>query len=291
MSDHDSHTQVSSRSFRRCLIGLLVCSLVAGCVEMGRPVVAEQSRRVTPPKPSDHGYPRPKPAATDGKSSSSSKIAIPVVHTGALPKTISVNKGDTLYRLAWRYGLTFEQLARFNKLTPPYTIFPGQTLNVAGANQLPTNVQQVGENRSRTEQPKTQSQGSVNTHSGTYLPQGAWIWPLPAPAFAGFSASRKGLDFKVNGSAQVKATQRGEVVYAGNGIGGYERLVILKHSDFLLSAYSFNGRIIVAEQNFVKAGQRIADIRGTGQTEQMMHFELRRRGAPVDPEIWLASSR
>ena len=46
----------------------------------------------------------------------------------------------------------------------------------------------------------------------------------------------------------MRSTSAGEVVYAGNGIAGYERLVIVKHSGNLLSAYSFNGRILVSEQ-------------------------------------------
>ena len=114
---------------------------------------------------------------------------------------------------------------------------------------------------------------------------------MSGPPTAKFSATRKGLDFAINKNVKnlaVKATQGGKVVYAGNGIGGYERLIIVKHSESLLSAYSFDGRVTVQEQIQVKAGEKIADIRYTGRKQQVMHFELRQRGQPVDPTRWLS---
>ncbi len=77
------------------------------------------------------------------------------------------------------------------------------------------------------------------------------------------------------------------MVYAGNGIGGFERLIIVKHSNALLSAYSFNGVMAVVEQQSVKAGERLADIRSTGRTSQKLHFELRKDGDPINPTLMI----
>ena len=105
----------------------------------------------------------------------------------------------------------------------------------------------------------------------------------------GYSKSRKGVDFELPPGEQgaVHASQTGKVVYAGNGIGGYEQLIIIKHSDTLLSAYSFNGTTRVAEQVDVKAEQKIADILPVGRTIPKLHFEIRKDGEPVNPRNYI----
>ena len=82
----------------------------------------------------------------------------------------------------------------------------------------------------------------------------------------------------------MRNTRSGEVVYAGNGIAGFERLVIVKHSSELLSAYSFNGKMLVAEQQQVDGGVVIAEILPRPGVGQTLHFELRRKGLPINPQ-------
>jgi septal ring factor EnvC (AmiA/AmiB activator) len=61
------------------------------------------------------------------------------------------------------------------------------------------------------------------------------------------------------------------------------RLVIVKHSGNLLSAYSFNGRILVSEQQRVRTGQSLAELKPRNGNSQKVHFELRRDGKPINP--------
>jgi lipoprotein NlpD len=81
----------------------------------------------------------------------------------------------------------------------------------------------------------------------------------------------------------------GTVVYAGQGLRGYGNLVIVKHNDTYLSAYAHTSRILVSEQEVVKAGQKIAEIGSTGTDKVKLHFEIRRNGKPVDPLRYLPS--
>jgi lipoprotein NlpD len=81
----------------------------------------------------------------------------------------------------------------------------------------------------------------------------------------------------------IRAAASGEVVYAGSGIGGYERLIIVKHTPELLSAYSFNGEIRVAERDRLNAGAPLAQMRSALRKPEKLHFELRRQGVPVNP--------
>jgi len=77
------------------------------------------------------------------------------------------------------------------------------------------------------------------------------------------------------------------VVYAGQGLRGYGNLVIVKHNETFLSAYAHTSRILVSEQEVVKAGQKIAEIGSTGTDKVKLHFEIRRNGKPVDPLRYL----
>ena len=79
------------------------------------------------------------------------------------------------------------------------------------------------------------------------------------------------------------AAAAGDVVYSGAGLIGYGELVIIKHSDEFLSAYGHNRKRLVAEGQRVSAGQQIAEMGRSGAARDMLHFEIRRNGKPIDP--------
>ncbi len=100
---------------------------------------------------------------------------------------------------------------------------------------------------------------------------------------AGFTEATKGIDIAGKKGAPVVAAAAGRVVYAGQGLRGYGKLVIIKHSDIWLSAYAHNDNIVVKEQQDVKRGQKIAEMGSTDTDQVKLHFEVRRQGKPVDP--------
>ena len=73
------------------------------------------------------------------------------------------------------------------------------------------------------------------------------------------------------------------MVYAGNGLGGFRYLVILKHDDEYLSAYSFNWPIAVKEEQPIDAGGTIAVADASAGGGSTLRFEIRRNAQPVDP--------
>ncbi len=81
----------------------------------------------------------------------------------------------------------------------------------------------------------------------------------------------------------IKSSRSGKVVYAGDGLKGYGNLIIVRHSDIYLSAYAHNQSILVKEGAFVKQGQKIALLGDTGTQSPKLHFEIRKRGKPVNP--------
>ncbi len=295
--------------------------VMGGCVQLGQPVISEQSQAAKPPRPSNQGVLRPTrntkpPPVITQTPSVIPKVVAPAAQpapkaarTAPATTTYTVGAGETLYAIAWRFQLDHRSLAQANNIPPPYTIYPGQTLSLTAAPRTPwqrtdqkadhktvqKTDQKLIEQARTTAVPKPVAEpepvtalppgpGAAATGGVTGKPQvGPWLWPVNTRPTREFSRASKGMDFTLNGRTPVRAASSGEVVYAGSGIGGYERLVIVKHNQNLLSAYSLNGEIMVREQQQVKAGAKLADIRNTGRASQVLHFELRRNGQPINP--------
>ena len=141
----------------------------------------------------------------------------------------------------------------------------------------------------------------ASTSKGTQAPAGSsystpagdpdrWLWPTEGKLLSRFSAndpSRKGIDIGGRAGQPVIATAAGQVVYSGNGLIGYGELIIIKHSDRMLSAYAHNSKRLVDEGQQVTAGSRIAEMGTNDRNQPILHFEIRVNGSPRDPLEYL----
>lgn len=218
----------------------------------------------------------------------------------------TVRRGDTLYSVAWAHGLTVGELAAQNRIHPPYTIYPGQQLRVSEATQAaaPVRIQPLPGKQPPApvlatapkpvvSAPKTVVKQPVPAKSSP--PTGAgfdgqWRWPTRGRVLRGFkpnASGKKGIDIGGHHAQPVKAAAGGRVVYAGSGLVGYGRLIIIKHNENLLSAYGHNSKLLVAEGDHVKAGEMIAKMGNSGTNRTALYFEIRKDGKPVNPLRYL----
>jgi len=116
-----------------------------------------------------------------------------------------------------------------------------------------------------------------------------WVWPTAGKVLAGFSetSNLKGIDIAGKAGQPVIASAAGKVVYAGAGLRGYGKLIIVKHNNSFLSAYAHNKEILVKEGQQVARGQKIGEMGDTDADQVKLHFEIRRLGKPVDPAKYL----
>jgi lipoprotein NlpD len=114
-----------------------------------------------------------------------------------------------------------------------------------------------------------------------------WMWPADGKIVATFDDGKKGIDIAGKVGQQVLAAGAGKVMYAGSGIRGYGNLVIVKHTNTLLSAYAHNKTILVKEGQSVSKGQKIAEMGNSDTDAVKLHFEIRQQGKPVDPSKFL----
>lgn len=223
-----------------------------------------------------------------------------------------VNAGETLYSIAWRYGIDHRTLAKNNGISPPFTIYPGQVLQLESGASSRSKPVEATANRSgsgkvvtpsasqkppasiqskQVDRTKNKTSGS-SSPSTSDLPSGPpnWRWPAKGQVIAGFQANsglNQGIDIRGSLGESVGAAADGRVVYAGSGLRGYGNLVIIKHNDTYLSAYAHNRSLKVAEGESVKAGQDIAEMGSSGSDDVKLHFEIRRDGKPVNPMRYL----
>lgn len=193
------------------------------------------------------------------------------------PITYKVKSKDTLYSIAWRYGLDYREVASLNSIdAPSYHIRTGQKLRLVPSRNPST----------ATTQP-TIAKTSVdeNVVSAAVV----WRWPAQGEIIRSYSVLglNKGIDIAGKKDMPVLAAGAGKVVYSGNGLRGYGELIIIKHNDEFLSAYAHNQKLLVREGETVQAGQEIAKMGSTGAKQVMLHFEIRRAGKPVDPLKYL----
>ncbi|HOY22858.1 MAG TPA: peptidoglycan DD-metalloendopeptidase family protein [Cellvibrio sp.] len=213
-------------------------------------------------------------------------------------KVHTVSAGETLFSIAWRYGVDLKKLAEFNAIKSPYTIYPSQKVRVDlragnGQNTNTGNTKSTVKNShgkggvsgsSRSEKGSTASSKSKGSAGLQSAPK--WHWPSAGKLialFQGETGLNKGIDLSGKLGEPVLAAASGRVVYAGSGLSGYGKLLIIKHNETFLSAYAHNDEISVKEGDFVKAGQRIADMGSSGTDRVKLHFEIRSEGSPVDP--------
>ncbi len=223
------------------------------------------------------------------------------------PETV-VRKGSSIYMIAWEFGLDFQDIAEWNGIEEPYRLQEGQRLRLReGAGPLPA----VVETAPVTDAPPPKPAGPlpqpaappVPTPSATAeaapppeaelpaTPPTDWLWPTQGDLIARFSRDKgiNGIQIAGSAGAPVLASAGGEVVYVGEGLRGYGKLVIVKHSRNHLSAYAHNRKILVVEGDRVGRGQQIAEMGSTGADRTMLHFEIRVNGKPQDPLRFLKS--
>lgn len=203
--------------------------------------------------------------------------------------TTVVRRGDTLYGIAFRNGLDYRDVAAWNGIRAPYTIYPGQRLRLSGGGSgatRPVATRSTREPTRRTPTTSNTTRQPVTSPPTAPASNLRWAWPADGQLLSRFAAgdpTRQGIDIAGKRGDPVRAAADGVVVYSGAGLVGYGELVIVKHDESWLSAYGHNRSRMVAEGARVRSGQQIAEMGRTGADRDMLHFEIRYDGKPVDP--------
>ena len=207
-----------------------------------------------------------------------------------LIKTHLVEEGETLYSIAWRYDFNVRELARINRLSEPYRVRKGQVIsldkNIKSAS-MPV-IEKVKKAVSKvTDKSRSMAKTTTINQSLTKLGQNKLRWqrPIKGKIIEAYNPRdlRKGVEIQAVSGASVKSAARGVVVYAGDGLRDYGKLVIIKHTDYLLTAYGHNQKLLVKEGQVVDGSKIISKLGSSGR----LYFEIRKDGKPINPMTYI----
>lgn len=212
-----------------------------------------------------------------------------------------VRAGDTLYSIAWESGRDYRELAAWNNISPPYVIRVGQKLRLypppdtkrptprPEPTARPATPAQEPAPRTPPDRKKPEAEKPATTSPKPAAKFGPWSWPAEGTLVERFTPNgpSKGIGIAGKKGQPVLAAAPGTVVYRGSGLRGYGELIIIKHNVDFLSAYAHNDRILVKEGSTIRRGQKIAEMGSSGTSRVKLHFEIRYRGSPVNPLIYL----
>lgn len=204
-----------------------------------------------------------------------------------IPTHHLVEAGETLYSIAFGYGRDVRDVARWNRIKRPYTIYPKQKLRVIPIKSDRKTKKQKTQKASQLKIVNNRIQVKQKPRSGTKL---KWAWPTKGRVSSTFSyrdPGRRGIEILGIKGQPVLASAAGRIVYSGNGLRGYGNLIIVKHNETFFSAYAHTQGVVVKENEKVKLGQKLADMSNTGSDKTKLHFEIRRNGKPVNPLRYL----
>ena len=217
----------------------------------------------------------------------------------------TVEKGQTLWRIASTYGVSVEDIARVNNIQDPNTIEAGQRLFIPGASrELKVNTREKA-SVAKKEIPAASPEPKVSARSSPppkirrgvpeesdYSPlEGQFIWPVKGEILTeseeNFLAG-DGINISAPAGAEIRAAQAGKVVYSDNKMNYYGNMVIIKHQPPYFTVYAHNAENLVQPEQSVIQGQLIARVGKTGRvTVSCLHFEIRKGEAPLNPLSFL----
>jgi murein DD-endopeptidase MepM/ murein hydrolase activator NlpD len=178
-----------------------------------------------------------------------------------------IKKGQTLWKLSRIYNVDLDRLAKINHISNTSKIEVGQLIFI----------------------PTTESSRPIQQA----VKSEDFIWPLKGRVIRRFGQmygyiTNRGLDIQGLPGTAVVASRSGKVVFCSEELTGGGKTIIIDHGDNFFTIYTHNSKLLVKAGDKVLQGQRIAKVgRGDNSEDSYLHFQIRKRGLPQDPYLYL----
>jgi lipoprotein NlpD len=228
-----------------------------------------------------------------------------------------VRSGETGIAIARAYGVPWQQVVAANALTDPYILRTGQRILIPGdaaptayASASPSNAATraarftlniedivtggepaIAANAAPVRAQPTPSRPLASTAAVAAPPplRGGFQWPATGNLLARFGRGQSGerndgIKIGVPVGTPVLAANDGVVIYAGSEVPALGGLVMLRHSNGLITVYGHARELLVQRGQTVKRGQAVALSGDSGFAPRpQLHFEMRQGRDPIDP--------
>ena len=206
--------------------------------------------------------------------------------------TIVVKSGDTLFGIARRFGVSVQKIVEINNLGLNNVIFTGQVLKIpkiSGSNSVTLNS-----NKNLKIVTLPQPKPNILKTSSRIL-KVKFYSPLDGEIITKFGIKsdgvmNEGIYIEADYGTIVKSSADGEVIFVGSDLKDFGKLLIVKHSENLITSYAHLSKIYVHEGEIITRGQPIAEVGSSGKvTKSQLYFEIRQDNEALDPIPYLNS--
>ncbi len=249
------------------------------------------------------------------------KITKPITKPIICPDVYTVKEGETLFSISIKCGFNYEKVALANGLEKPYFVKKGDQIRFDILRQkdiqptqqphkkieietMPFEKGEIIEDSQiiteftfgdpiKISQPKAMrevySKKSIKRAKQLISKKDKiskeWGWPTNTNPENSFNAlsDKKGIEFFGVPGQEIRSIAKGRIIYVGEELKGYGRLIIIKHSNNILSVYGHQQTLLVKEGQNVVAGQTIGTMGSSGTDMVKLHFEIRKNGKAIDP--------
>ncbi len=274
---------------------------------------AKQARNSPSPNPTPRAKPR-RPAKN---------VVVAAKPTPPSTTEITIKRGDTVYALSRRHGVTVRSIVSGNKLRAPYLLKPGQRLTIPLGSSYTVKRGDTVYGVSRANGVMMNDLVRINGLKSPYAlrvgqtlklpgrsnnraPQVAigpppqvsgkgFMWPVNGTVISGYGPKaagyhNDGVNIRAPHGSSVYASESGVVVHASNKLKGYGNLILIKHQNGWVTAYAHNDELMVRKGQQVVRGQVVAKVGNTGRVDSpQLHFEMRKGSRAVNPTHYLKS--
>ena len=205
---------------------------------------------------------------------------------------IVVKSGDTLFGIARRFGVSVQKIVEINNLGLNNVIFKGQVLKIpknSGSNSVTLNS-----NKNLKIVTLPQPKPDILKTSSRIL-KVKFYSPLDGTIITKFGIKsdgvmNEGIYIEADYGTIVKSSADGEVIFVGSDLKDFGKLLIIKHSENLITSYAHLSKIYVHEGEIITIGQPIAEVGLSGKvTKSQLYFEIRQDNEALDPIPYLDS--
>ena len=206
--------------------------------------------------------------------------------------TIVVKSGDTLFGIARRFGVSVQKIVEINNLGLNHVIITGQVLKIpkiSGSNSVTLNS-----NKNLKIVTLPQPKPDILKTSSRILKVKFYL-PLDGKIITKFGIKsdgviNEGIYIEADYGTIVKSSADGEVIFVGSDLKDFGKLLIIKHSENLITSYAHLSKIYVYEGEIITRGQPIAEVGSSGKvTKSQLYFEIRQDNEALDPITYLDS--
>ena len=196
---------------------------------------------------------------------------------------IEVKKGDTLYSLSKKYGLTVADLLAINNLDSSSVIKVGQKLKVRT-----TSLSNASQNKSKAANVNNdikvvEKAPDTRTYGATVTADTNTKWPVSNPKITQVKGKISGVQLSAKENEKVLCIHEGTVMYVGT-YRGFGQVVFVQSKTGLIYAYTGLGSVKVKKGEYVVAAAELGSagidpISGKSQ----ITFMVFQNGQPIDP--------